>query len=310
MPRMQTPFPHAAFSFGLDRPTTGRVFYVNSAATNASNGNKGDSPDRPLATLTGFLDHADLTANNGDTCYVMPNHAETITGVGGLTFDVAGIRVVGLGHGDQRPRFLMDGGTTVTALITAADVWLENLVFAGGHNGIATCFGITAANATLNRIEFDDNAADEHFLALISATGAAESASGLTVTNCRYHSIDAGITDFLSITDDITDLTFNDNYLCADAATGAGMILCATGKDILGLTCMRNILICGNTAGDLLIDNDTAVNTGIAAYNLGGSHDAAAMILIDCDGIRQFENYHTDADTTSGALIPAASSIT
>lgn len=310
MARNKTPFPHAPFSFGLDKPTTGRVFYVNSAATNASNSNLGDSPDRPLATLTGFLDHGDLTANNGDTCYVMPNHAETITGAGGLTFDIAGIRVVGLGHGNQRPRFLMDGATTVTALITAADVWLENLEFASGHADVVTCFGITAANATLHNIKFTDNTTDENFLALISCTGAAESASGLTVTKCSYYSPDTAVTDFVSFTDDVTNFTFEDNLLIADAATGAGLVLCATGKDIRGLSFMRNRMICGNTAGDLMIDNDTAVNTGIAAFNLCGHHDAAAMILIDCDGIRLFENYSTDADTTSGAIEPAAASIT
>jgi hypothetical protein len=280
----------------------GTMFFVDSVT--GDDGNAGRAPSNALATLDAAI--GKCTANKGDVIIVMPNHAETVTGASGITFDVAGVTVIGLGHGAQRPRFLMDGGTTVTAVISAADVSLENLVFSGGHNGIVTCFGVTGVNARFTAIEFEDNTTDEHFLVAIKATGAANTADGLTVERCRWYSVDAGITDFISIIDDIANLKVWDNEMIVDAATGAGLILCATGKDILGLSCLRNVLICGNTAGDLLIDNDTAVNTGVVGFNLVGHHDTASAILVDCDGVRQFENYSTAADTASGVLLPAA----
>lgn len=279
----------------------GRFFYVDSAVDGAS----GANPSEAVGTLDEAF--ALCEANRGDTIVVMPNHAETVTGAGGITHDVAGVSVIGLGTGQQRPRFLMDGGTTVTYLVSAADAYIENLVFAAGHASVVTCFALsTAQDCTLKNIEFEDNTTSEFFLVCVKATGAAGTASGLTIEGCKRVTAEAA-TDFLSLVDDIGRLTFRNNVYIADAATGAGMILCATGKVITGLVCERNTLVVGNTATDLFIDNDATTNTGYAAWNLIGSHDAAAAILFDCDGIRLFQNYHANTDTSSGLLLPAAS---
>jgi hypothetical protein len=303
-------FPNSFFSrnIGSAAPaglTTGNVYWVSSTATGASDGNDGLTPASARATLDSAIGLC--TANNGDIIVCMENHAETITGAGGITADVAGITIIGLGRGAQRPRFLMDGATTVTFVVSAADVTVENLVFASGHADVVRCFNITAANCTLKDIEFDDNVADENWLVCIGCTSTTdENASGLSVIGCKYHTVDTAATDFISIIADITDLTVTDNFYCADAATGAGLILCATTKDIRGLKFMRNVMICGNTTTDLMIDNDTTVNTGVAAFNLCGHHDVAAAIVFDCDGIRLFENYSTASDTAQGLLLPVA----
>lgn len=282
----------------------GNVFWVNSAI--GGDGNKG-TREKPFATLDYAISRC--TANNGDVIIIAPNHAETITGAGGITADVAGITIVGMGRYNQRPRFLMDGGTAVTFVVSAADVTVMNMVFAGGHDGIVRCFNITATGFTARDIEFEDNTTNEHFLVCFGATGGDGTANGLTIDGCKRVTVDSGATDFLSVTGDLDSLTFTGNTYIADAATGAGMILCATGKDLTGLVCMRNVLICGNTAGDLLIDNDTAVNTGVVAYNFVGHHDTAGAVLTDCDGVRLFENYSASDDTTQGVLHPAADTV-
>lgn len=278
----------------------GKVIYVDSAVA----GSDGMSPQSALGTLDAAF--ALCTANQGDTIIVCPNHAETVTGAGGITADVAGVRVVGVGVGNQRPRFLMDGGTSVTCLVSAADVTFENLVFAAGHNGVVTCFDVTGVNATFRDIEIEDNTTNEHFLAVWSATGADNTADGLTVERCKWVTVDSGVTDFVAFTGSVNRLTMRDNFFCADAATGAGLLLTATSKVVTGLEFVRNTLICGNTSTDLLIDNDATTNTGFAAWNLCGHHDTAAAVIIDCDGIRQFQNYSTASDTASGLLLPVA----
>src|SRR3990167_8953647 len=80
----------------------GNIYWVNS--NTGANTGKG-TRERPFATLDYAIGRC--TANNGDIIMVMPNHAETITGAGGLTFDVAGITVIGMGSYNNRPRFLM-----------------------------------------------------------------------------------------------------------------------------------------------------------------------------------------------------------
>lgn len=281
----------------------GNVFWVNSSG--GSDGNKG-TRDRPFATLDYAIGRC--TANNGDIIMLMPNHAETITGAGGITADIAGITIVGMGTYNQRPRFLMDGATTVTFVVSAADVTVQNCVFASGHADVVRCFNVTAAGFSCLECEFVNNVVDENFLVAIDCSSTTDNnADGLKVVGCRYISADASATNLINVTADVDGLVATDNFVCLDAATAAPMILCATGKDLRGLLVLRNYVANGMTANDLFIDNDTAVNTGIVAHNRIGHHDVTgAHSLIDCDGVRLFDNLSVSTDVLSGVIIPAA----
>ena len=300
----KTPYPHWAGSY-VPMLYPGRHLFVSSTAVNASDGNLGDSPERPLATLEGAFNSADLTADNGDVIHLMPNHAETITGAGGITADIAGVTVIGYGSYNQRPRFLMDGANTVDLAVSAADITFRNMVFVGGHSDIVRCFNITAVGCWLDMVEFSDNAVNEQWLTPVKATSTSDNnADGLKLTGCRWISIDTGSLEMVEINADLNDFVMTDCVSINDLAAGATLVLVAAGKDLRHMVFMRNVMISGNTSTDKLINNDTAVNTGVAAYNLAGHHDATASITIDCDGIRQFENYSCGLDTASGLILP------
>lgn len=293
---------------GITHP--GNVYWVDSGATSA--GGRGDFR-QPFLTLAAALTYAASNGTgNGDIIMVKPGHSETITGAGGITMSSshAGMAVIGLGTGALRPNFLMDGGTSVTALISGANCSMQNLVFTGGHDGIVTCFDVTGVNFYAKNLEFADNTTAEHFLCCFTASGADNTADGLWVERCRFFSIDSGITNFISLIGSAKNVTVLDNYVCNDAATAAGLILCATGKILTGFECGRNKFICGNTSTDILIDNDATTNSGIVYDNYVGHHDTGAAIIIDVDGVRLFNNYTAEADTTSGAVKPAADAIT
>ena len=134
-----TEFPNGITSMGLPIVggryiTSGDVHFVDSA-TGSNATTRGADTDHAF----GDFDYSvgQCTANKGDFTFLMPNHAETVTGAGGITLDVAGASFIGLGRYDQRPRMLMDGATTVTMLVTAADCMVKNMVFAAGHSQIA-----------------------------------------------------------------------------------------------------------------------------------------------------------------------------
>lgn len=283
----------------------GKVFWVSSAV--GSNGNAG-TRQKPFATLDYAIGRC--THDKGDVIMVMPDHAETITGVGGITADVRGITILGMGTYNQRPRFLMDGATTVTFAISAADVTVHNLVFAAGHADIVTCFNITAVGATISSCEFVNNVIDENFLTEIKATSTTDNnADGLKVIDCRAYTVDANSLEFIELNSDVNALVAGGNFVSKDAATAGKFILQATGKDLTNCQIVRNTLITGMTAGDLLIDNDTTANSGVVAYNLIGHHDVAGAVPIDCDGVRLFENYAAFEDTTQGTLQPIAGTL-
>lgn len=294
-------------------PVRGRRLYVDSNWGAA--GVAGESLYSPLSTLQAAIDRLDTLGtpedNTGAEIVCLPNHAETVTGVGGLTFDVPGLTVTGLGNYNQRPRFLMDGGTTVTAVISGADVTLRNLVFASGHASVATLFGVTGVGAHIDRCEATDNTTSESFVLFASATGAAGTANGLKITNSRWvpliSSVDA--TNFLNITDDIADLVVADNFVCHEgaSATVGALILQAGTKVMTRVQVTGNLFSSKITAGDILIDNGGSANSGIFAYNLLGHADVTGAHAVGaCTGCRFFENYSVSTAVLSGVLLPAA----
>lgn len=129
----------------------GSVFWVDSGA--GSNGNKGTF-DRPFSTI----DYAvgKCTANNGDIILVKPGHTETVTAAGGLDLDVAGITLIGLGNGSDRPTINFTTATTADMDVDAANITMVNFLFTGGIDALAGPIDINAADFTMIDCETRD----------------------------------------------------------------------------------------------------------------------------------------------------------
>jgi hypothetical protein len=310
-----THFPHGVSSFGLPvlpssaliPATTGNIFFVSStAAKRGDSTHKGRSPDTPFATLDYAIGRC--TANNGDVIVVMPNHAETITGAGGITADVAGITIVGLGSFNQRPRFLMDGGTTVTFAVSAADVTVRNMVFSSGNADVVACFAITAAGCWLDMIEFDENTTNEDWLSPIKATSTTDNnADGLKVTNCRWLQASASGLEFVELNANLKGLVVHNNLVIHEG-TASPLILVATGKIFTVAQITWNFLAHKMTANEMLVNNDGSTSTGIIAHNRVGHADVTTThdLGIDALGCRLFDNLSTSVDNLQGVVVPAA----
>ena len=282
----------------------GNVWWVNSA-TGANGGGNDGTRERPFATLDYAIGRC--TANNGDIILLAPNHAETVTGIGGITADVAGISIIGLGNYNQRPRFLMDGATTVTFAVSAADVSISNIVMASGHLLVATGFDVTGVGFWADRVEFADNTTAENWGSPFKATGAANTADGLKITNCRWTPLIATVNslEFLEITDDIADLVMHGNFIACEG-TATPLVLQAGTKVMQRVSIMGNFLSHKMTAGDLAFDNGGATNSGIIAHNRIGHADVTgAHVLGAVAGCRFFDNLSVSTDALSGFVLPA-----
>jgi hypothetical protein len=284
---------------GLGR---GKTWYVDSAI----DGTDGSTPETALGTLDEAF--AKCTANQGDVIVVMPNHAETVTGAGGIAHDVAGVSVIGLGVGNQRPRFLMDAGTSVTYAISAADAYVENLVFAAGHADIVACFDVTAVGATLRRLEFVNNVVDENFKSAITCSGADNTADMLTVEDCFFYTVDAATLGFILTTGDVNQMVVQRNIVISEGTGLATLITCATGKDLKGVRVLWNFLSSKATSGNLFISNDTASpnNSGIIAHNRCRHADVTTSHTMGAvGGCGFFDNLSASTDAVSGFVLPA-----
>lgn len=153
-----TNYPNGLSSFGIPQIgagptfTTGNVWFVDSTFTGA--GGDGTSPDKPLATLN--LAVAKCRANKADLIILMPGHTENVIAAAGTNINVAGVRVIGIGNGSNRPTFNMTTVVGASFEITAANVYLENVLFTGGLDNLTYMVNVTAADVTLRNIETRD----------------------------------------------------------------------------------------------------------------------------------------------------------
>lgn len=148
----------------------GDVFWVDSGA--GSDGYKG-TYDRPFATI----DYAvgKCAANNGDLILVKPGHSETITAAAGIALDIAGISIIGLGSGSDRPtiNFTIDTGADLD--IDAANITIENVYFdLTGVDGVVAAIDVNAADFMLRGCEIlMADGTGQAVVAVLGATAAA-----------------------------------------------------------------------------------------------------------------------------------------
>ncbi len=118
----------------------GNVFWVGSTASpNADNAGAG-SKETPFATLAFALTQA--VASRGDTILLLPGHAETTTAI---AMSTAGVKVIGLGVGRNRPTLTATTAATDLVNVTAANVSLENIRLIGAASGVTALLDLSSA---------------------------------------------------------------------------------------------------------------------------------------------------------------------
>lgn len=151
----------------------GNVYFVDSGHANASADNSGRKPSAPLLTIDQAINKC--TASQGDVIIVAAGHAET--GVANATTiipDVAGISIIGLGRGADRPTITFSNAAG-NIPISAANVKVKNLLLTvSGTTDVTSGITVTGADVILEDIELRDGAATAQFaIGVTLGTGAA-----------------------------------------------------------------------------------------------------------------------------------------
>lgn len=167
---------------GGELPLGASYFYVSS--TTGSDGFPG-TWDEPFATLDYAIGRC--TANKGDTIVIKQGHAETLIAAGGVTADVAGVNIVGLGVGADRPEFTFGTSTGASFLISAANISVSNIVGIAGIDGLTNPFHVQAANCSLD-IEWQDGSSTVEAARAVLTTAAADKLA----VNLKYIGFPAG----------------------------------------------------------------------------------------------------------------------
>lgn len=276
-------FPQGISSFGVPvmgsgiqiPSTTGRYFFVHSGT--GSNGNPGDEPSKPLATIDFAIGLC--TANKGDVIIVMPGHAESISAAGGITADVAGVSIIGLGNGTNLPTISI-ANTGAFILVTAANVYIANLRITATVDEVVKCFSVGAAYCTLDNIEYFETASAQARQFLLTNA----SADFLTVRNCFHYQ--------------------------ANAAGAAQLWIELVGCDCPRILDSTFILALNNAATSAVINASTAVvNCEIARNTLlqtGGTTQVSAILLAASSTGFVHDNRVAAAVTTLAGIVALA----
>jgi len=289
--------PGGILVFSDQRQSTGSIFFVDDSGTDAA-GN-GRNPDNPVATI----DYAVglCTAGAGDVIYVMPGHAESVAT--SITMDVAGVSIIGLGHGHSRPTLTTTAATDCIT-VTAADCRIENIIFAvPGIDAVTADINVAGARCSIVNTVHHGSTTDKNKVDIITITATGhdclvdgariynktvEVVGGIVLEGAaeRVEIANVMVQDAIgftggSISDEATALMLyvhNSTFSNAKADT----VVAEFGNNTTGV--MRDCFINGRHT---TIQSNVTTGTGMAFYEVYGVEEAAKngllMPAVDAD---------------------------
>jgi len=144
----------ARANLDLSAQFSGDHFYVDSGNSLAEDTIRAGSRNTPFLTMDFAV--GQMAANNGDVMWVLPGHGETVIAAAGLDLDVAGITLIGLGHGAARPTINFTTAVGADMDVDAANIVMSNFLFTGGVDALTGPIDINAADFSLLNCETRD----------------------------------------------------------------------------------------------------------------------------------------------------------
>jgi hypothetical protein len=276
-------------------PILGNVFFADSV-TGSSVG--GYTPDAPAATIAQAL--ALCTANKGDIIYVAPGHVESI-GAAGLAWNVAGVRIVGLGYGANRPTLTWHT-TDAVVTISAASMQIENIITKVDLDEVVSMFLVTGANVTFDTVDFYETASAQAIQWLLTTNAADQ----IEIKNCYHVQMTAAgsAQKWIQLVG-VDNCRIHDNIFLITAAASTSSHL------ISGSTALVNAYIARNTglfigATITIVINCVTGSTGYMGDNkFGSGTSVATAAAFTGDAMFMFDNKWADTAAASGLLAPA-----
>lgn len=283
--------PQAKVFFVGDSDDTGFVNFVNEFPADK------EGVVRVYSSMFDSTMLANTVAGRGDVVLVMPGHLEAISTDQSL--NVKGLKVIGLGEGDERPRVRYDNAAGSISLDTGG-IQLENFRLVASVTGVTIGVDVAGDGCVVkkNSLEFDTNADD--FAIGIRATGdravieeneiLGEDTVGPT------HGIQLSSSSYTKVRKNYITGQFS-NAGISDTAASQGLLI------------GENLINNQDTAASITIAL-TATSRGLVYNNRMATSDstAGALSAITAGGGRWIENYITDGDSASGIVVPAVTS--
>lgn len=277
---------------------TGHIYYVDSGVTNESDGSSWTNARNTLDEAINLC-----TANNGDLIYLAPGHAETLSAADGWDADVAGVTIIGLGNGSDRPTFTYSA-TGSTAAIGAAGVSIYNLRFVAGISAVAVGLSVEAGGDyfVMSGCEFVNPASAA--LEFVSMVSLAEAADYVTIDKNKMISLvsSTGCVNAITISAGVVNrLTITNNEIQGNFITTGAIYSNQVNTNAL----IANNIV-RNTATTIPAINFSAATTGFAIGNVmySNTFGTAGVTIFDPGSMSCIENYAINTTDLSATLVP------
>ena len=275
------------------------VWYVHSGT--GADTNDGKRADYPFATIDAAIGAA--TANQGDVILVMPGHAEDIADATTFQVDVAGLTIIGLGHGRNRPTFTFTN-TAGSIEIDSDNTVISNLVFISSITAVVVGMNVDADYCTIDGCEWNyDETGDDFILAMDI-----DAVTGTIVQNCYVRAEEAaGATAAIRLDAAPDTIIRNNRFIGRYTQTISGTTGSAAAST--GIQLLNNLLENVLTSSGLVVDMHDS-STGLIAGNFLASGDSTTAVagLLDPGNCKCFENYVCNAADETGGIVPGTAS--
>ena len=279
----------------------GKIFWVYNGSVvlpnqkGGSDGNDG-SFNAPFSTLDYAI--GKCTANRGDIIIMKPGHAEDIATASGITVDVAGIAIVGLGMGSLIPK-LSFTAADATFVVSAANVSFYNVEWQANFADVAIGLDVSGVDGlSFANCRFTEAGANLNYVITIDlATGA----DNISFDGCKFIGNDAANDSFINgVAHD--GFYMSNCYLAMNTAQTSVVGLLAASGNVTNVW-IDNCAFRSNIDGALWVDFNGAACGGLITNCYISSIDiAGATATLDFTGGHAFECYVAGEAGTYGIV--------
>ena len=272
---------------------SGNAFWVDSG--NGSNGNDGTF-QRPFTTIDYAVGRC--TASNGDVIMVKAGHAETVTADSGIDVDVAGVSIVGLGAGADRPTITFTTAATADFKLAANNTSVENFLFVAGIDALTGPIEVSADDCAIINCEYRDDDTNNYETTDVIVT--ASTPLRMLIDGFRFvHDGGSGGTQNQSVIqlNGADKAVLRNLWIVADS--GTGVIEDATTSDQI---LIENSVIESTEASPTVAMLLTATTTG-SVHNTYFRIASGTTYFTAANDMTFFESFGSGTDATTGEKV-------
>ena len=287
--------PYSKVFFVGDSDDTGFVDFVNEFPPDK------DGVVRVYSSMFDSTMLANARAGRGDVIMVMPGHSEIITTDQALT--VKGLKLIGLGEGDERPLIDFNDAAASISLDTGG-IHLENFRFRTTITGVTRGLDIPGPGCVVSKCSFEFDATGDDFADAIRVTAAGHRTK---IEDNEFLLEDTvGHSNAILVVGGANYVQVNRNRIHGMYSVAAINYDSTAASE--GILIKKNTINNTDTAANLVIKVAHASSRGVVRDNRAGASDSATAeaSLVERGLTKWFENYLTSNDQHSGILIPAA----